>query len=155
MIVSANGSAGRADNGRAERGRSPPLEGLDPAVERCAPRYLGTEIARRLAAADIFSPLIDGVSTRRGTLMAALQHGLPIVGTAGPLTDSILLESGSALSLVAVGDRDGFADEVRRLADEAAERQSMRRAGRRLYERFRLAVTAERILEEIETERSQ
>ena len=127
-------------------------------MELDAPGYLGTEsIARRLAAADIFlSPLIDGVSTRRGTLMAALQHGLPIVGTAGPLTDSILLESGSALSLVAVGDRDGFADEVRRLADEAAERQSMRRAGRRLYERnFDWPVTAERILEEIETERSQ
>lgn len=137
---------------------APRLEGLDEAVVLDAPGYLATEaIARRLAAADIFlSPLIDGVSTRRGTMMAALQHGVPIVGTAGPLTDSILLESRSALSLVAVGDRDGFADEVRRLADEAPERLSMRGAGRRLYERnFDWPVAAERILEEIEKERSR
>jgi glycosyltransferase involved in cell wall biosynthesis len=160
VIVSANAVSrtGRRTVLLSLGAEAPRLDGLDPAVVLDAPGYLATEaIARRLAAADIFlSPLIDGVSTRRGTLMAALQHGLPIVGTAGPLTDSILLESSSALSLVAVGDLDGFADEVRRLADEAAERQSMRGAGRRLYERnFDWPVAAERILEEIDMERER
>ena len=44
--------------------------------------FPGDEVSRRLAAIDVFlSPLGDGVSTRRGSMMAGLQHGLPTVGT--------------------------------------------------------------------------
>jgi glycosyltransferase involved in cell wall biosynthesis len=49
------------------------------------------EISRRLAAVDIYlSPFVDGVSTRRGSFITGLQHGLPTLGTLGPWTDSLL-----------------------------------------------------------------
>ncbi len=48
------------------------------------------EVSNRLAATDIFlMPHYSGISSKRGTLMAAIQHGLPVVGTQGPTTDSI------------------------------------------------------------------
>lgn len=48
-------------------------------------------ISRWLTASDILlMPHTDGVSFKRGTLMAALEHGLPILGTIGKYTDTEL-----------------------------------------------------------------
>ena len=62
------------------------------------------DVSRHLAAMDIFlSPFVDGVSTRRGSMMAALEHGLPIVGTVAEHTDTILRrENGESLLLAPV-----------------------------------------------------
>jgi glycosyltransferase involved in cell wall biosynthesis len=95
----------------------------------------GEELAARLAAADIFmAPLIDGISTRRTTAMAALQHGLPIVATDGPLTDRVFRGFPDAVGLVPVGHPARFAAEVVRLADQPAVRAALGRAGERLYQ---------------------
>jgi glycosyltransferase involved in cell wall biosynthesis len=79
------------------------------------------------------APFVDGVSTRRTTLMAALQHGVAVVGTDGRLTDDILRASREALTLAPVGDRHQLEDAVRRLADDPGLRRSRGAAGRELY----------------------
>ena len=70
---------------------APTLVGLDPSITVESPGFLDAdELSIKIAASDLFlAPLLDGISTRRGTVMLALQHGLPVVGTSGPLTDSV------------------------------------------------------------------
>ena len=106
------------------------------------------DLAARLAAADIFmAPLIDGISTRRTTAMAALQHGLAVVATDGPLTDRLFRAIPNAIGLVPVGHAGRFAGEVVRLADQPAQRASLARAGERLYySELDWPVTARRLL---------
>ena len=128
----------------------PGLSNLDPSIAVHEPGYLeDSELAGRLAAADLFlAPLLDGVSTRRTALMAALQHGLPVVGTAGPLTDPILRESSDALRLVAVRDPEAFARATVQLAGDQGARESARTAARRLYEgHFSWPVIARKLIE--------
>jgi glycosyltransferase involved in cell wall biosynthesis len=128
---------------------APAPPGLGAEVDVYRPgRVEAGELSEALAASDLFlAPLIDGVSTRRGSMMAALQHGLPIVGTAGPLTDAILRRPGSGLSLTAVGDRGAFAAAVLALSADADARESSGAASRRLYERnFDWPVVAETLL---------
>ncbi len=94
------------------------------------------EVSRRLAAVDIFlSPFIDGVSTRRGSMMAALQHGLPVIGTDGSATDRILRgQHGQALLLAAVGDIDGFAAHASELQRNVELRACLGMQAQKLYE---------------------
>ncbi|HVO55188.1 MAG TPA: glycosyltransferase [Solirubrobacterales bacterium] len=128
---------------------APDLSGLDPAVETVQPGYLEPErFAAALAASDVFlAPVSDGVSTRRGSLMAALQHGLPVVGTDGALTDPVLRRSTPALALAPVGDRDRFTASAVRLAEDREARAAAAAAARDLYEReFDWGVIAERLL---------
>jgi hypothetical protein len=92
------------------------------------------ELSRRLRSADLFlAPLADGVSARRGTVMAAMQHGLPVVGTAGPLTDE-LMRRATGVELVPVGEPERFPSVV---ADLAAAPERLARLGaeaRRFYD---------------------
>lgn len=110
--------------------------GLDPAVRVVRPGLLTPEdFAAHLAAADLFlAPTVDGVSTRRGSTMAALQHGVPVLATEGPLTDSVLRRT-PALSLTPVGDREAYARAAAALAADPERRRTAGRAGRDLYER--------------------
>lgn len=88
-----------------------------------------------LSASDVvLLPFIDGVSTRRGTLMAALAHGRAVVGLAGENTDSILAAHRDAITLTPVGDRDAFTRAVLNLAVDPDRRRALGDAGRRLYE---------------------
>jgi glycosyltransferase involved in cell wall biosynthesis len=114
------------------------LEGIDPSVRVHTPGPLASEVvARQLAAGDLFvAPFEDGVSTRRTSLMAALQHALPVIGTDGELTDAILRRSPDALKLIPAGRPDLFADAARQLARDPEGRRRMGRTGRALYERF-------------------
>jgi glycosyltransferase involved in cell wall biosynthesis len=118
-------------------GDSPDVDGLGDVLPVRRPGWLSDEdLAAALAAADLFLlPLADGVSTRRTTLMAALQHAVPVVATLGPLTDRQLFEAGDALRLVPVARVDLFVQAVRGLAEEPAARVRLGRAGRSLYER--------------------
>ena len=114
---------------------TPVLSGLKPEVTLCATGYLDAlNVSRKLAASDLFlAPLIDGVSTRRTTVMAALQHGLPVVGTVGPLTDSMLRKE-PGLRLSVVGDVDQFAGTAAHMADDASALTDAGAAARQLYE---------------------
>lgn len=110
-------------------------------------------IAARLAAADLYlCPWRDGVSTKRGSLMAALQHGLPVVGTAGENTDPLLhAAAGEALWLVPAADRDEFAAAALALARDKPRRAAMREAARSLYRRrFSWEVTAKRLIRDLD-----
>jgi glycosyltransferase involved in cell wall biosynthesis len=115
---------------------APHLSSLDPRVHVHEPGQLPEgELASYLASADIFlAPFIDGVSTRRGSMMAALQHGLPIVGTAGPLTDGALRDATHALRLTPVDNPNAFVEAVCDLARDAGDRLRMGHAARALYE---------------------
>ncbi len=115
----------------------PPIHGLRKSVRVIEPGWLeASVVARHLAAADLFvAPFVDGVSTRRTTLMAALQHGLPVVGTDGRLTDDVLRRSTDALTLVPAGDRRRLREAVRWLARDPDERLARGAAARDLYER--------------------
>jgi glycosyltransferase involved in cell wall biosynthesis len=127
---------------------APDLHGIQSAVRLSQPGYQSpAALAECLAATDMFlAPFVDGVSTRRTTVMAALQHGLPIVGTEGALTDRVLRSSGRALRLVPVARRDLFVDAALRLASQRNERNAIGRAARELYlEHFDWPVIAERL----------
>jgi glycosyltransferase involved in cell wall biosynthesis len=112
------------------------LPGLDRRVVVVRPgRLPATDVARLLSAGDLFlAPFDDGVSTRRGSVMAAMQHGLAIIGTHGELTDSILSESG-ALELVPRGDLNGFAQAAVALATDTGRRERLGACAASLYRR--------------------
>ena len=95
------------------------------------------EISRRFAAIDInLSPYSDGVSTRRGAMMAALQHGVATVGTAGCNTDAMLREqNGKALLLANVDNLEEFNQQVAMLASDTAKRAAFGIAAHSLYTR--------------------
>ncbi|HEX8910958.1 MAG TPA: hypothetical protein VF796_01265 [Humisphaera sp.] len=95
------------------------------------------EVSRRFAAMDLYlSPLIDGVSTRRTTMMTALQHGVPTIGTHGSNTDpSLRAEDGRSMLLAAVGDDAGFVGRVRRALEDDRLRATIGRGGEALYAR--------------------
>jgi glycosyltransferase involved in cell wall biosynthesis len=128
---------------------APALPGLDARIDLIAPGYLPEdELSAKLAAADLFlAPLADGLSTKRSAVMAALQHGLAVVATAGEVTDAVLRGPGSGIALVPVGRSDRFTAETLQLAKDPAARAEGAAAGRRLYEgQFDWPVICERLL---------
>jgi glycosyltransferase involved in cell wall biosynthesis len=110
-------------------------------------------LAEKLAAADLFlAPFVDGVSSRRTTVMAALQHGIAVVGTRGFLTDELFVRSES-LELVEVDDEAGFAAAAVRLASSSDERAKLGEAGRKLYERrFDWSIVAQELVQYLTAE---
>jgi glycosyltransferase involved in cell wall biosynthesis len=112
------------------------LDGLDPAVTVRRPgRQSVDELATELSAADIYlAAFVDGLSTRRTTLMAALQHALPVVGTDGPLTEPELRAEQAAIRWAPTGDLQRFAEAALGLAADAESRQRCGAAARMLYD---------------------
>jgi glycosyltransferase involved in cell wall biosynthesis len=105
-------------------------------VRLCSTGFLDAhELAAHIAAADVFlAPYMDGVSTRRGSMMAALQHAVPVVGTCGHLTDEVLRDA-PCLTLVPVDGTGGYSRAVAALAIDPRRRAELGAAGRRMYER--------------------
>lgn len=85
----------------------------------CSPE----DVSKCLANSDIgLFPFRDGVSLRRASFLAAMQHGLPVVTTrAGDYVPSGLVDGENVL-LVPVADKEGFVQAVQRLALDAALR---------------------------------
>jgi glycosyltransferase involved in cell wall biosynthesis len=92
------------------------------------------DLAGHIAASDVFlAPYMDGVSTRRSSVMSALQQGVPVVGTRGHLTDDMMARAPELL--LAEPDRsDRFAAIVAGLVGDPRRRARLGAAGRRLYE---------------------
>jgi glycosyltransferase involved in cell wall biosynthesis len=109
------------------------LKGLPVRIEGPLP---GLEVSRRFAAMDIYlAPFLDGVSTRRGSLMAALQHGVATAGTRGELTDEILLRAdGRAFLLANVGDTPAYCAQALRLLNDPKLCRELGNEARRLYD---------------------
>jgi glycosyltransferase involved in cell wall biosynthesis len=103
-----------------------------------------------IAGADLFlAPFVDGVSTRRGSMMAALCQGVCVLGTAGELTDGLLRSAG--LELVQVGNSSRFAEQAVELAKAPERRARAAAAGRALFEEeFTWPVIARKLLEALE-----
>lgn len=120
------------------------------------PGYLeAEEVARTLAAADLFlSPIADGASTHRGSLMAALQHGLATVATLSAQTDDVLTAS-AAIRFAPAADIERFAREAVTLAIEPEARAALGEAAARLYEdTFSWRMVCANLLTSVEVEHS-
>lgn len=108
--------------------------GLPPGAVEVIDHQPAAAVSELLASSDLFlAPLADGASTRRTTVVAALAHGLPVVGTRGASTDPVLSES-EACALVPVGAPVELVARLRALAADAGGRARMSRAARALYE---------------------
>lgn len=130
-------------------GSGTPALDLPGGVEVQTPgRLEEAELSLRLRASDVLLlPFTDGVSTRRTTLMAALAHGLPVVGLRGERSDAVLIEHRDALTLTPVGDRGAFARAAVELVFDRERLRASGEAGRRLYaECFDWPVAARRVL---------
>lgn len=107
-----------------------------PALERTvAPGYLDDRsLASALSTADVFlAPFADGATTRRTTLMAALQHGIATITTRSDRTDAVLTAT-EALAFAEPNDAEGFAAQSVRLAANAMARKEQALAARVLYD---------------------
>jgi glycosyltransferase involved in cell wall biosynthesis len=82
-------------------------------------------VAAHLHAAEmIVLPYKDGVSLRRGTLMAALANGRPVITTA-PQVPEPALQNSAAMQLVPPDDPAALAVSIRDLAGDAARLESL------------------------------
>ena len=93
------------------------------------------EISSYLKTCDLMiQPLIDGVSSRRATVMAAMAHGLPVLTTLGRLTETLWAES-RAVALVQVGDVNEIIKVAEQLLADASERTRLGSAAVALYQK--------------------
>ena len=90
-------------------------------------------------------PFIEGVSTRRTSLMSALAAGAAIVTTQGWCSESIWRSSG-AVELVEIGRSEAAVGAVLGLLGDEPRRRELRERARRLYnERFHFDRVVERL----------
>ena len=99
--------------------------------------YLPPEgVSAALVSADVaVLPYRDGASFRRGSLMAALAHGLPIVST-WPRATVPELTHQKNIWLVMPGDAPGLAEAVRQLGTDPAVRARLAAGAGELAESF-------------------
>ena len=95
-----------------------------------------------LQACDMMiQPYQDGVSTRRGSVMAALAHGRAVVTTNGVATEPLWAQSG-AVAMAPVDDHDAMRSVIARMVADEGERLRTASAAKKLYaERFALRHT--------------
>ena len=108
----------------------------------------GPEVSLRLRAMDVFlAPLTDGISGRRGSTIAALQHGLPICSTVRSYTDTYLKKLDSpAFSLVPHDDQALFCEEAVRMAEKTLQQPDFGHELKQFHDQhFAWPVIAERM----------
>lgn len=100
------------------------------------------DVSRYLGVCDLMlQPYADGVSTRRGSMMAALAHRRPVVTTSGVFTEPLWSQS-RAVALVEAGDIAQMRSSLTHLMHDTRERTRLRAAAGALYaERFDIAHT--------------
>ena len=93
-------------------------------------------VSAYLRASDVVAlPFLDGASYRRGTLMAAIQHGSPIVTTT-PKVEISNFVNGENMLLVPPNDEVALAYAIRRLHNNAQLRQRIQAGACELAARF-------------------
>jgi glycosyltransferase involved in cell wall biosynthesis len=107
----------------------------------------GPEVSGSFWASDIcVLPYRDGVSLRRGTLMAALAHGMPIVSTHPQVHISEIVE-GENMSLAPPNDPEALAERIRGVAASDALRKRLALGAAELSKLFSWASIAEKTLQ--------
>ncbi|MBA3468664.1 MAG: glycosyltransferase family 4 protein [Herpetosiphonaceae bacterium] len=101
--------------------------------------YLSAEdVSRTLQAADAAAlPFVDGASYRRGSLLAALAHGLPTITTQPRVPLDPPLRHNHEVLLVDPGDAINLALEIERLGDDPKLHAQLAQAARELARAFR------------------
>jgi glycosyltransferase involved in cell wall biosynthesis len=106
----------------------------------------GPEVSASFWASDIcVLPYRDGVSFRRGTLMAALAHGMPIVSTCPRVAISQIVE-GENMALAPSGQPELLADRIREVMASVELRQRLARGASELSRLFSWEAIAEETL---------
>lgn len=94
------------------------------------------DVSRHFAAMDVYlSPFERGVSTRRGSFMTGIQHGIATATTFGEHTDDMLLpHRNRAFAMTPDDDAHAFANAVLDLATRPSHRAHIARAGQHLFQ---------------------
>jgi glycosyltransferase involved in cell wall biosynthesis len=92
------------------------------------------EVSEALSSAHALLFVRGSVSSRRGTVVAAIAHGLPIVGYDGSEAAWPITEAG--VVLCAPGDTDALATSLVRLALDTRWAEELRYRSRSAYERY-------------------
>jgi glycosyltransferase involved in cell wall biosynthesis len=93
------------------------------------------EVSSHISACDMMiQPYPDGVSSRRGSLLAGLSHGKAVVSTSGHLSEPVWYDSG-ALALVPAGNYRHMIAAAETLIAHEPARARLAVAARRMYER--------------------
>jgi glycosyltransferase involved in cell wall biosynthesis len=132
------------DEGQAYRDRLITLTqdlGLRPAVHLTG--YLpDAAVSGLLFAADVVAlPFTYGLSFKSGSLLAALAHGAPVLGTCSPNDNHD--QASDYLRRVPPRDADALADSLLELLSNPAERLRLVQAGRHAAEPFAWSAIAE------------
>lgn len=94
------------------------------------------QVSTYLHACDLMvMPYRDGVSLRRGTLMAVLAHGRPLI-TTYPQTPIPDIEQGKQMLLTEPDDVLGLVDAIQQLLVDNQQRQQLGQGGQKLAENF-------------------
>lgn len=95
------------------------------------------EVSRHFCAMDVYlAPFRDGVSSRRGSFLTGLQHGVATATTRGPETGPALARQHETAFVAPPCDReDLFARQATRLATSSTLRSTLGQQGRALYDR--------------------
>ena len=93
----------------------------------------GAEVSELLSAADaVVLPFTAGVTTKSGSLLAALEHGVPVLATVADERDPALVDGVTVLDVAVRRDPAAIAVAVRRLLDEPGLAVTVGRAGQDL-----------------------
>jgi len=95
------------------------------------------EVSRCFSCMDLYlAPFRKGVSTRRGSFMTGIQHGIPTVTTEGIHTDALLREeAGRALILTPDNDPQAFSQAALNVALDPTLRDRMGQTASDFFER--------------------
>lgn len=103
-------------------------------------------ISRWLAACDAIAlPFLDGLSSRRGSFMNAVAHGVPVVTTVPPVEGTVDVGVDEA-ALVAPGDAAGLAVALAEIRDDSRRRRQLAQGSRAIAARHTWAAIARRTL---------
>ena len=136
--------------GRGSRPMAARLAAAHPALEgrlRATGELPPADVSRHLQACDLMIQAYpDGVSGRRGSVMAVLAHGRPTVTNTGFLSEPLWADSG-AVGLAPSCAADDLVRTAERLLADRGERDRVGAAGRDLHERqFAIERTVEALL---------